>query len=229
VSRVLTPVAGASYLQEAGLPLVDQALVRSGDEAAAAATALGLPVALKLVAAGHTHKSDQGGVHLNLQTTREVRDTTAELLALGVGLGDPDAAVLVQPMKKGIVELIVGLSRDPTFGPVVAVGLGGTLAELIDDVVLGIPPLTRPQATEMLEAMRAAHLLAGYRGAPAADRGSVVDLLLKVSRLAEDDDLLELDLNPVLVGPAGTGCSVVDNRVVLRSGPVAPPSPRAPA
>ncbi|NLD55126.1 MAG: GNAT family N-acetyltransferase, partial [Burkholderiaceae bacterium] len=109
-----------------------------------------------------------------------------------------------------------------------AVGLGGTLAELLDDVVLGIPPLSRLQASEMLEAMRSAELLDGYRGAPAVDRASVVDLLPEVSRLADDENLIELDFNPVVVGPIGEGCTVVDNRVVLRSAPVEPQRNPAP-
>ncbi len=228
MSRVLTPVEGASYLDRAAIPLVAQKLVSSAEEAAAAALVLGLPVALKLIASAYTHKSDRGGVRLHVQTTREVRDITTQLLALGADLGDPGATVLVQPMRKGVVELIIGLSRDPTFGPVVAVGLGGTLAELLDDVVLGIPPLSRLQASEMLEAMRTAELLEGYRGATAVDRASVVELLLEVSRLADDDNLIELDLNPVVVGPIGEGCTVVDNRVVLRSAPVEPQRNPAP-
>ena len=222
MSRVLTPGEGARYLDRSGLPLVSQRLVRSADEAAEAAAELGLPVALKLIAAKFTHKSDQGGVQLDVRTAQEARDVTTHLLDLGSGLGDPHAAVLVQPMTKGVVELIVGLSRDPTFGPVVAVGLGGTLAELIDDVVLGIPPLSRLLATEMLEGMRAAPLLAGYRDSPAVDRASVVELLLEVSALAADENLLEMDLNPVLVGAEGEGCTIVDNRLVLRSAPIEP-------
>jgi acyl-CoA synthetase (NDP forming) len=222
VSHVLTPVEGARYLGDAGLPLVAQGLVRSADEAVDAASALGFPVALKLIAAGVTHKSDRGGVRLHVQTPGEVRDVALHLLDIGSGLGDPSPAVLVQPMARGALELIVGLSRDPTFGPVVAVGLGGTLTELIDDVVLGIPPLSRGQATEMLQAMRGAALLAGYRGSPVVDRESVVELLLKVAKLASDENLLEMDLNPVLVGTVGEGCVVVDNRVVLCSAPAEP-------
>jgi acyl-CoA synthetase (NDP forming) len=119
-------------------------------------------------------------------------------------------------MAAGVAELIVGIAQDPTFGPVIAVGLGGTLTELFRDIALGIPPLSRRLAIDLLDQLRAEALLDGYRGSPPADREAVIDLLLKVSRIAPDDNILELDLNPILVGAKGHGCVAVDNRVVLR-------------
>jgi acyl-CoA synthetase (NDP forming) len=214
VSDALSAVQGAEFLASYGLPLVPQTLARTPDDAALAAASFGGRTALKLIAKGLSHKTEVGGVRLDLPGPSEVREAAADLLAAGRRLGDPGAAVLVQPMARGVAEMIVGITDDPTFGPVVVVGFGGTLTELFKDIAVGVPPLSRADAEELISTLRSAALLAGYRGSEPADRNALVDLVLGVARIAADGKVKELDLNPVIVGPVGAGCVVVDNRVI---------------
>jgi acyl-CoA synthetase (NDP forming) len=214
VSAALSAVQGAEFLAPYGLPLVPQTLAHTPDDAVRAAASYERPVALKLLAKGLSHKTEAGGVRLGLSSPSEVREVAAELLAAGRRLGDPGAAVLVQPMARGVVEMLVGITDDPTFGRVVVVGFGGTLTELFEDIAVGVPPLSRVDAEELVSGLRSSALLAGYRGSAPADRDALLDLVLTVARIATDGKVKELDLNPVIVGPAGAGCVVVDNRVI---------------
>jgi acyl-CoA synthetase (NDP forming) len=222
---VLSAAAGEALLAEYRLPLVPQRVAGTADEAVAHAVALGLPVAMKLLAEGVSHKSDVGGVRLGLGEREDVRRTAGELLEIGRKVTGSPVALLVQPMVSGVAELIVGIAQDPTFGPVVAVGLGGILTELFEDVAIGIPPLSRADASALLGQVRASVLLDGYRGQSRADREAVIDLIVTVSRIAIDGKVLELDLNPVIVRAQGEGCVIVDNRVVLREEDSASASP----
>src|SRR5581483_7877700 len=133
-------------------------------------------------------------------------------------LGKADAmdAALVQPMLTDGVECLVGVVTDPTFGPLIGFGLGGVLAEAIGDVAFRVHPLTDVDADQLIAGVKAAKLLAGYRGAPPADVPAVRDLLLRVSRLVEDvPELVEMDLNPVVVRPQGRGAVALDARIRL--------------
>lgn len=222
MSETLSAAEGATFLARYGLPLVAQTLARTGEEAENAARSYGGAVALKLVAKGLSHKSDVGGVRLGVNGATQVRRHAAELLAAGRRMGDGDALVLVQPMVRGLVELIIGIAEDRTFGPVVAVGLGGTLTELFEDIAIGIPPLTRDDAFDLLGETRALRLLEGFRGSPSADKDAVIEVILAASRIALDGEVSELDLNPVVVLERGSGCVIVDNRVVRGDRAVAP-------
>ena len=122
--------------------------------------------------------------------------------------------VLVQPMVAGGTEVMVGVTQDPLFGPLIAVGLGGIHVEVLGDVCFRVTPLTNQDAAEMVRSIRAYRLFQGYRGHPAADVAAIEDLLLRVSRLVEDvHEVRELDLNPVFALPPGQGCRIVDARV----------------
>jgi acyl-CoA synthetase (NDP forming) len=186
------------------------------EAAVAAAADLGYPVALKLDAAGLAHKSDAGGVRLDLADEDAVRRAAADLLASGEQLrSEADVrGLLVEPMAAAGLELIVGLARDPQVGPIVLVGLGGILAEALDDVVLALAPVGRDEALATLARLRGARLLDGVRGRPPIDRGAVADILVGVGRLGlERPDIKAIDLNPVIA--SAVAAIAVDALVVI--------------
>jgi acyl-CoA synthetase (NDP forming) len=188
-------------LEAYGIPLVAERVAASADEAAAAATALGFPVVVKSAVAG-AHKTEEGGVAIDLRDAQAVHDAAERI-------GGP---VLVQPFVQGGVEVLVGAVQDPVFGPLVALGPGGTLAELIGEAGFRLAPLTDADAADLVGSGRAGRLLSGFRGAPPADRQAVAELVLRVARLAEDlPEVAELDLNPVIALP--DGCVAVDARI----------------
>jgi acetate---CoA ligase (ADP-forming) len=184
-----------------GIPVVQERVAQTPDEAAQAASELGFPAVVKTALAG-AHKTETGGVALDLPDEAAVREAAARI-------GGP---VIVQPMRSGSAELLAGLVQDALFGPLVALGPGGVLAELIGDAGIRIAPLTDVDAQELVLGGKTGALVRGYRGKPAADADAVIDLLHRLSALGEDlPEVMELDLNPVLVGP--DGCVAVDARV----------------
>ena len=190
-----------ALLQAYGIPLVQEGRAETPDEAAALAEQLGLPSVVKTAAAG-AHKTESGGVALDLRTADEVRKAAARM-------GGP---VIVQQFLTEGAELLAGIVQDPVFGPLVAFGPGGVHAELIGSANFALAPLTDVDAVELLSTGKAAKLVDGWRGAPAADRAALASLLHSLSRLAVDlPEVTELDLNPVLAGP--DGCVAVDLRV----------------
>jgi succinyl-CoA synthetase beta subunit len=208
MTAVLPERESLALLAEAGIPVT--AVREAGDAltAVAAARELGWPVVLKLDALGLAHKSDIGAVRLGLSGDADVAVAAGELLALGHTLTTPGVTVrglLVEPMASPGLELIVGLTRDRDFGPFVVVGLGGVLTEILDDVVLRLAPATYEEAMAMLDDLRGARLLDGFRGRPAAARAEIADLVVAVARLGiERPDIVAIDLNPVISGPGGT-------------------------
>jgi acetyl coenzyme A synthetase (ADP forming)-like protein len=197
----LDPAKTRELLLSYGIPLVREALAHSAEEAVAAAEALGYPVVVKTAAAG-AHKTERGGIALDLGDGAAVR-AAVEMIG---------APVIVQPMVKGGAELLAGLVQDPVFGPLVAFGPGGVFAELIGDAAFRIAPLTDVDGEELVTTGKAGRLVKGFRGAPAADVASLVELVCRLSRLGEDfPAVAELDLNPVLAFPER--CVAVDARV----------------
>lgn len=199
-----------------GIPTVGTRLVASPEEAARAATAIGLPIALKVVSPNVVHKSDVGGVRLGLETPVEVATAAAEMLNT-VARAAPQARVaglLVQQMVSGGRETIVGMSRDPSFGPLLMFGLGGVYVEALHDVVFRIAPIHALDAHDMVHAIRALPLLEGVRGAPPVNFAALTDVLLRISQLAMDHpEITELDVNPLLAFPGGV--KAVDARVLV--------------
>jgi acetyl coenzyme A synthetase (ADP forming)-like protein len=188
-------------LEAYGIPLVAERVAMSAEEAVAAAGELGYPAVVKTAEAG-AHKTEQDGVAVDLRDAEAVREATTRI----------GGAVLVQPFVHGGIELLVGAVQDPVFGPLVALGPGGTLAELIGDAGFRLAPLTDVDADELVESGKSGRLLGGFRGAPAADRQAVADVVLRVGRLVEElPEVAELDLNPVIAKPHG--CIAVDARV----------------
>ncbi len=205
-------------LAEYGIPTVGERVVHSPEEALDAAAALGYPVAVKVLSPDVPHKTDANALVLNVATPEHLRVAYAEVLenVRGFRREARISGVLVQQMANGGVEVILGVSRDPHVGPVVMFGMGGILIEVFQDVAFRALPIGRADAMEMIAETKAARLLQGHRGRPAADTAALVETLLRVSQMAADlgDDLLELDINPLIVGPAGTGVRVVDALLV---------------
>jgi acetyl coenzyme A synthetase (ADP forming)-like protein len=199
--RWLTPEEARNLLQAYGLPVVAERTAGTVEEAVSAARELGYPVVLKTGLAG-VHKTERGGVALDLRDEDALREAAQRI-------GSP---FIVQPLVRGGVELLVGAVEDPVFGPLVALGPGGTLAELIGDAGFRLAPVTDVDAEELVSSGKVGRLIAGFRGSPPADARAVSDVVLRIARLAEDfPEVAELDLNPVIAGP--DGCVVVDARV----------------
>ena len=218
--RLLTGDAPLALLRSYGIRSVSGGVARDAAAAVALAAEVGYPVALKVASEQISHKSDIGGVRVGLERGEDVREAFDEVLRNALKVVSPEAidGVLVQRMAAPGRELIVGMARDPSFGPLIMFGLGGVLAEAVQDVVFRLAPLTRWDAAEMCRGIRATKLLDAFRGAPAVDFGALQDVLLRVSQLACDfPDIQELDLNPLLVSDAGA--VAVDARIVLAAGP----------
>ena len=203
-------------LAAAGVSTIPCVPATSAEAAVAAWRELGGPVAVKLDASGLAHKSDSGGVILGLDDEGAVRAAAERVFAAGGASGHAVRGLLVQPMAPAGLELIVGARRDAQVGPLVIVGLGGVLAEAIDDVVVALAPIDASSATLLLGRLRSAVLLDGFRGGPIVDRRAVGELVAAVSRLiAGDPQIVEIDLNPVIAGAAGA--VAVDALIVTRA------------
>jgi acyl-CoA synthetase (NDP forming) len=212
--RTLAERESLDLLREAGIGVIHAVPVRDATEAVAAAHGLGVEVALKLDAVGLAHKSDLGGVALGLLGDEVVGAAAIALLETGRRRGLTTRGLLVEPMAKPGLELLLGMRRDPQFGPVVVAGLGGTLTELLDDVAIRLAPVSPDEADAMLNDLRGARLLGGVRGRSPVDRAAVVSMIVGLGRLGvERPDLLEIDLNPVIASE--TGAIAVDALVVL--------------
>jgi acetate---CoA ligase (ADP-forming) len=200
------------------LPTPSAELARTAEEAAALAAKIGFPVALKLASRRLVHKTEVGGVRLNLADAKAVHQAFAEIRGRLEKEGQLDAfdGVVVQQMIAGGVEIMVGVAPDPLFGPVIAFGLGGVHVEVLADVCFRVTPLTDRDAAEMVRSIRGRRLLEGFRGHPPADIEALEEALLRVSRLVEEvPEIGELDLNPIFALPPGKGCVIVDARVRL--------------
>jgi acyl-CoA synthetase (NDP forming) len=213
---ILTEIESKEILKEAGISVVEAKLAKSKGEAIALGRKIGFPVALKIASPDVVHKSDAGGVRVALKSGREVGRAYDEILA-SVKEKNPTAhiqGVSVQSMARPGVEIIIGMSKDPQFGPVIMFGLGGILVEILKDVSFRITPLTRRDASEMIREIKGYPLLQGYRGQEPVGIPFLEDLILKVSDFVEQNhEVKELDLNPIF-GYAD-GAIVVDARMAL--------------
>jgi acetyl coenzyme A synthetase (ADP forming)-like protein len=205
----------ATILRAIGIDMVATETV-AVDECAEVAERLGYPLVAKAVAPNLLHKSDVGGVILDLHSAADVEHAVAKLGERMRAAGTELTGVLLQRQVEGGVEALVGVTSDPTFGPLIVAGLGGVLVELLKDVAFRLTPVTDLEAAAMLRELRASKLLDGYRGSPPADRTALESIILRVSALTEVvPELRELDLNPVKVLPPGLGAVVVDGRLRL--------------
>jgi len=203
-------------LQAFKLPVGDGGVAKTAEEAVALADHIGYPVAVKLASLSIVHKTDMGGVKLNLKSADAVRHAFEEIADKLRAIDQLDAmeGVLVQPMVSGGVEVMVGVTHDPVFGPLVAFGLGGVHVEILADICFRVTPLTDQDVDEMIHQIRGHRLLEGYRGHPPADIEAIKEILLRISLLVEDvPEILELDLNPIFAMEPGKGCRIVDARI----------------
>ena len=216
----LTEREAKAVLALYGLPVVEEMLADSAEAAVAAAERMGFPVALKVDSPDLPHKTEAGVIRLNLADAAAVRAAHAAVLANAARVTPPPriGGVLVQPMIPAGVELVIGARVDPLFGPVVVVGLGGVLVEVLADTALALAPVDAAEARAMLDRLRGARLLDGFRGAPSVDRDAVARAIVAVSRFAADhaETVAEIDVNP-LIG-AGGRVVAVDALIVRRVG-----------
>ncbi len=205
-------------MQDYGLDLVDGGLAPDAMQAVKIAHSVGFPVVVKIVSPQILHKSDMGGIALNLATEEEVREAVLEMRRR-ISQAAPEAEIkgfLVEKMAPKGLEVIVGMRRDPTFGPLMMFGLGGIYVELFKDVGFGVAPLNRAQARVMIESTKAGELLQGFRGGPMYDLDAVVEAIGRLSRMALDfPNIAEVEINPLLVLPEGQGAKVLDARMIL--------------
>lgn len=214
---ILNEVEAKDLLTEAGMPVVDTRLAGSADEAASLGEAIGFPVAAKLMSPQMTHKSDAGGVRLNLRSADELRTAYADFAEIAASVpGAVYEGMSVQAMAPaGGLELVLGAHRDPQFGPVILFGLGGIFVEVLKDTVLKVAPLSLKDAHAMLEGIRASEMLHGVRGKPGVDRAAVAQALVALSQLMmARPDIESIDVNPAFAYP--DGLRVADARVVLQ-------------
>jgi len=197
-----------------GLPVGKWAVVTTSSEAKEASASLGFPVAAKIVSSDVIHKSDVGGVILNLKGGEEVEAAFQRIKSICDGRGYRFEGVLVERMASPGIETIIGGKRDPQFGPVILFGLGGIFVEIFKDVSFRVAPLGKVDATEMISELKALPLLKGARGRKPADINALVDSLLRVSdMMVREVAIKELDLNPTIAYEKG--CLVLDARVIL--------------
>ena len=196
-----------------GIPQVEGGFAASADEAAGMAERIGYPVVMKIVSPQLLHKSDVGGIRLNLADGAAVRRAYNAMMA-EIGAARPDAqleGVMIERMAPRGQEVIIGMRRDPGFGPLMMFGLGGIYVELFKDVAFRVAPLTAADALQMITETRAGRLLTGFRGQPEADLDAVVDVLLRLEPIAlEHPEVEEAEVNPLLVFPTGQGALALD-------------------
>jgi acetyl coenzyme A synthetase (ADP forming)-like protein len=207
-----------TVLESYGFTIPKSHLAETPEEAVNFADEIGYPVVLKLASPDILHKTDVGGVKLNLQSPDDVRDAF-DLIVYRAGRYVPGARIwgcLVQQMVPVGREVLLGMSRDPQFGPLVAFGLGGIYVEALKDVSFRVAPFSHREADEMIREIRSYALLEGVRGEPPADHEAMVDALLRISQLVTDfPEIVELDINPLMVFEEGRGAMAIDMRLVL--------------
>ncbi len=205
-----------SLLEQCGVPVAPLVPVNDAAALRQKAGEVGFPIVLKLDATELTHKTDVGGVIIDIRNEEEALRHYSALIEKARAAGIAGARVVIQPMVKGGVEMVLGMVRDPKFGPMVMCGLGGVFVEIVKDITFKLPPLSRDDAREMISLLKGQKLLAGYRGAPPVDVEPLVDALVRVSQLVTDaPHIRELDINPFVLCPDSRSSRAIDARIVL--------------
>ena len=214
--NLLSEIEAKELLHDAGIPVARTVLTKTEEEARTQAEQIGYPVVLKIVSPDIAHKSDIGGVKVGLEDAAAVTAAFNEIIA-NAKKAMPDASitgVALQHMAPEGTEVIVGMTTDPQFGPVVMFGLGGIMVEVLKDVSFRVVPLAERDAAQMIDEIKGKAILDGVRGQPPADKGAIKHAILKVSEFVErNPDVQELDLNPILV--YNDGAIAVDARIVI--------------
>ena len=216
--KVIGEYESRLLLDAYNIPNVPGDIARSADEAVEIAEEIGFPVVLKIVAEGLLHKSDVGGIILNLHNSQELRIAYKELIG-NIKNNEPSAKIIgamVERMATKGVEVIVGMRRDATFGPIIMFGMGGTMVELVKDIQFRVAPLSSKDIESMVADTMAGKLLDGYRGAPIADFDALYGVIAKINNLAmENPEIQEIEINPLIVYPQGQGVIAIDSRMIL--------------
>jgi acetate---CoA ligase (ADP-forming) subunit beta len=215
-AEFLNEIESKQILRQAGIRVTEPVLARSRAEAVSIARGIGFPVVLKIVSPEITHKSDVGGVITGLNDSESVGQAYDRMLE-SIKKQFPQAAIggiSVQSQAPAGVEIIIGMTRDPQFGPAIMFGLGGVMVEIFNDVCIRIAPLSREDVSEMVRGVKSYPLLNGYRGRPKVDTDTLEDWLLKVSDLSMNHPRIkELDINPIFA--YADGAIAVDARILL--------------
>ncbi|MFX1512345.1 MAG: acetate--CoA ligase family protein [Promethearchaeota archaeon] len=218
--KVLTVLESKQILSEASFPINEYRMARTIDEAVSYAQELGYPIVMKLVSSDIIHKTDLGGVVVDVRNNGEVKEQFERMInTVQEKISQVHIeGIMIEQMVKDGIEIIIGSTVDPIFGKVLMFGLGGIFVEVLKDVSFRLIPIKRSDAEEMLTEIKAAKVLDGVRGKPPADKEAIIDLLLKTSDfVAAHDKIAELDLNPVVVLP--DKAIAVDARIVLSAPP----------
>lgn len=211
--KALSEYQSKQLLKDYGIPVTREELAQSADEAATIAARLGYPVVLKACSPELMHKSEAGAVEIGLKNEAEVRAAYGRLVGTA---SEPLEGILVQQMIRGNRELVLGLSRDAQFGPCVMFGLGGVLTEIINDTVFRVAPLEMMDAREMMQELKAKAILDPFRGQAAADQEAIGRSLIALGQIGLDNEAVaEIDINPMIIDPAGRVVAV-DALVVLK-------------
>jgi len=204
-------------MKEIGIITTDFQVAKNSKEAIKVASEIGFPVVMKILSPQIIHKTDAGGVKLNIKSEKETEEAFKEILASAKKYDSKAEikGVLIEKMVKPSTEIIVGVTRDPTFGPAIMFGLGGIFVELLKDVSFRIAPIKVEDAREMIHEIKALPMLQGFRGGPNVKLELIVDVLMKISKLSIDymDDILEIDLNPIFAYE--DKILTVDARIIL--------------
>ena len=209
--KTLSEYESSLVIKSAGVPVVPSILARTRDEASQMAEKLGFPVVMKGCSAKLSHKTEAGMVKLNVGNSEEAARVFDELMGKIKGLD----GVLIQKMVKGSREFVIGLSRDPQFGPCVMFGMGGIFTEALKDVTFRVAPLSKEDALEMIDEIKTKKILGEFRGSPAVDREALAKALVGVGELGIScDSIAEIDINPLII--CGDKPVAVDALVVLK-------------
>ncbi|MEA2014870.1 MAG: acetate--CoA ligase family protein [Thermodesulfobacteriota bacterium] len=210
--KALSEYDSKLVVESAGVTITRERLAGSRDEAVRIAEGLGFPVVLKGCSSTVTHKTEMGMVKLNLGNSDDVAQGYDDIIKTGLGLD----GVLVQEMIKGDREFVIGLTRDPQFGPCVMFGLGGIFTEVLSDVSFRVAPITEKDAMEMIEEIKTSKLLDEFRGSPAVDKSALITALVGIGNLGvEYDQIAEIDINPVII--SGNKPVAVDALIVFNN------------
>ncbi len=194
-----------------GIPVTTEILTTTAEEALAASKSIGFPLALKACSAGLLHKTDSGGVVLNVSSETDIKRVFEKLKAI---VPEPDG-ILVQAMIPGKRELVVGLNRDAQFGPCVMLGLGGVFAEILEDIAFRAVPFDRAEALDMAAELRCSKIFAEFRGEPRVDLKQLANILMTIGDLSiAHEQIAEIDINPLIITPKGQ-CVAADALIVL--------------
>jgi succinyl-CoA synthetase beta subunit len=211
--KALSEYQSKQFLKTYGIPVTEETLAQNADEAAAMAARLKYPVVMKACSPQLMHKSEAGVIEIGLKNEAEVRAAYQRLVGATTL---PLEGILIQEMIRGNRELVLGLSRDAQFGPCVMFGLGGVLTEVINDTVFRVAPLEKIDAQEMMQELRAKAILDPFRGQAAADREAIARSLIAIGKIGlENEAVAEIDVNPMIIDPAGQ-VKAVDALVVLQ-------------